>query len=115
MCAIFNIYHHKLVYRRNKPLAGKAAPKKNLSALKRVRQSEKLNLRNQSRKAEIKTLEKKFEATLATTPKEEVDKKMKNAIKNIAGAASKGIIHKNTAARKISKIARRANAIAKKA
>jgi ribosomal protein S20 len=44
-------------------LAGKAAPKKNPSALKRVRQSEKLGLRNQSRKAEIKTLEKKLEST----------------------------------------------------
>ena len=96
-------------------MAGKAAPKKNLSALKRVRQSEKLSLRNQSRKAEIKTLEKKLESTLPTTPKEEVDKQLKTAIKNIAGAASKGIIHKNTAARKISKIAKLANSIVKKA
>ncbi len=96
-------------------MAGKAAPKKNLSALKRVRQSEKLGLRNQSRKAEIKTLEKKLESTLPSTPKEEVDKHLKSAIKNIASAASKGIIHKNIAARKISKVTRLANAISKKA
>jgi len=95
-------------------LAGKAAPKKNPSALKRVRQAEKLGLRNQSRKAEIKTLEKKLESTVPSTPKEEVEKQVKTAVKIIAGAASKGIIHKNTAARKISKIARLANAISKK-
>ncbi len=95
-------------------MAGKAAPKKNPSALKRVRQSEKLGLRNQSRKAEIKTLEKKLESTTPSISKEEVEKQVKNAVKIIAGAASKGIIHKNTAARKISKIAKLANTIGKK-
>ena len=95
-------------------MAGKAAPKKNPSALKRVRQSEKLNLRNQSRKAAIKTLEKKLESISPSTPKEEVDKQLKTAVKTIAGAASKGIIHKNTASRKISRLARLANTAAQK-
>jgi small subunit ribosomal protein S20 len=93
----------------------KAAPKKNLSALKRVRQSEKQGLRNQSKKAEIKTLEKKLESTLPSTSREEVDKQMKIAIKTISSAASKGIIHRNTASRKISKVTKLANAIGKKA
>jgi len=93
----------------------KAAPKKNLSALKRDRQSVKQGLRNQSKKAEIKTLEKKLESTLPSTSREEVDKQMKYAIKTIASAASKGIIHKNTASRKISKVTRLSNAIGKKA
>ena len=95
-------------------MAGKAAPKKNPSALKRVRQSEKLGLRNQSRKAEIKTLEKKLDSTAPSTPREEVEKQVKTAVKIIASAASKGIIHKNTAARKISKIAKLANTLGKK-
>jgi small subunit ribosomal protein S20 len=95
-------------------LAGKAAPKKNLSALKRVRQSEKLGLRNQSKKAEIRTVEKRFDSLTSSTSGEEVQKQLKTAIKIIAGASSKGIIHKNTAARKISKIARKANKIVKK-
>ena len=95
-------------------MAGKAAPKKNPSALKRVRQAEKLSLRNQSRKAEIKTLEKKLESVLPSTPQEEIARQMKAAVKAVASAASKGIIHKNTAARKISKIARLADTIAKK-
>jgi small subunit ribosomal protein S20 len=97
------------------PLAGKAAPKKNPSALKRVRQSEKQSLRNQSRKAEIKTIEKKMESLLPSTPKEAVNGQFKTAIKTIAGAASKGIIHKNTAARKISKIAKLVNNLGKEA
>ncbi len=95
-------------------MAGKAAPKKNPSALKRIRQSEKLSLRNQSRKTEIKTLEKKLESIPPSTPKEEIEKQVKAAVKIIAGSASKGIIHKNTAARKISKVTRLANAIGKK-
>jgi small subunit ribosomal protein S20 len=93
----------------------KAAPKKNLSALKRDRQSEKQGLRNQSKKAEIKTLEKKLESTLPSTSREEVNKQMKFAIKTIASAASKGIIHKNTASRKISKVTKLSGAIGKKA
>ena len=92
----------------------KAAPKKNLSALKRVRQAKKSDLRNQSKKAEIKTLEKKIESTLPSTSKVEVEKQMKIAIKTIASAASKGIIHKNTAARKISRVTKLANAVGKK-
>ncbi|MGO9377634.1 MAG: 30S ribosomal protein S20 [Dissulfurispiraceae bacterium] len=95
-------------------MAGKAAPKRNPSALKRVRQSQKLSLSNQSKKAEIKTLEKKLESVLPSTLKEEVAKQMRFAVKTIASAASKGVIHKNTAARKISKIAKLANAIGKK-
>jgi small subunit ribosomal protein S20 len=92
----------------------KAAPKKNLSALKRDRQAEKSSMRNQSKKAEIKTLEKKIESTLPSTSRVEVEKQMKFAIKTIASAASKGIIHKNTAARKISRVTKLANAIGKK-
>jgi small subunit ribosomal protein S20 len=92
----------------------KAAPKKNLSALKRVRQAEKNNMRNQSKKAEIKTLEKKIESTLPSTSRADVEKQLKSAVKTIAGAASKGIIHKNTAARKISRVTKLANAVGKK-
>lgn len=95
-------------------MAGKAAPKKNPSALKRVRQSVKLSLRNQSKKAELKTLEKKLESVLPSTPKEDVTKQMRAAVKTIASAASKGVIHKNTAARRISKIAKLANTIGKR-
>lgn len=91
-------------------MATKAAPKKNLSALKRVRQAETRRLRNQAVKTKIKTCEKKLDAALASQNKEEIEKARKIAEKTVSTAASKGIIHKNTAARKISRIAKRINA-----
>jgi small subunit ribosomal protein S20 len=92
----------------------KAAPKKNLSALKRVRQADKQGLRNQSKKAEIKTLEKKLESILPSTSREEVEKQLRYAVKTITSASSKGIIHKNTASRKVSRATKLANAVGKK-
>lgn len=93
----------------------KAAPKKNLSALKRVRQADKQGLRNQAKKAEIKTIEKKLESIKPSTNKDEVQKQLRSAVKTIASAASKGILHKNTASRKISRVTKLANAVGKKA
>lgn len=92
-------------------MAGKPTPKKNLSTLKRVRQAEKLSLRNQSEKTKIKTFTAKLDAALLSKNKEDVEKVLKEAAKVISSAASKGIIHKNTASRKISRIARKANAV----
>jgi small subunit ribosomal protein S20 len=92
-------------------LAGKAAPKKNLSALKRVRQAEKNNLCNRSVKTEVKTITKKVESAVAGKNREEIEKAFAEATKVITRAASKGVIHKNTAARKISRLARLANTV----
>lgn len=91
-------------------MAGKAAPKKNLSALKRVRQAEKRRLRNQSTKTKIKTYITKLEAALPSKDKEVINKILNETIKIISSAASKGIIHKNTASRKISRITKKVNA-----
>ncbi|OGW20144.1 MAG: 30S ribosomal protein S20 [Nitrospirae bacterium GWB2_47_37] len=90
-------------------MAGKAAPKKNLSTIKRVRQAEKLSLRNQSMQTRIKTYITKLEAAFPEKNKENIDKLLKAAVKVISSAASKGIIHKNTASRKISRITKKAN------
>jgi small subunit ribosomal protein S20 len=91
-------------------LAGKSAPKKNLSALKKVRQAEKREMRNQSVETKIKTYVGKFETAVSAKNKEEAEKLLKETTKVISSAASKGIIHKNTASRKISRIAKKANA-----
>lgn len=93
-------------------MATKAAPKKNLSALKRVRQAETHRLRNQAVKTKIKTCEKKLDSAIASQDREEIDRARKIAEKTVSTAASKGIIHSNTAARKISRIAKRVNALA---
>ena len=75
------------------------------SAKKRVVVSEKKNLRNKSyRSAEIK----KADAAL-TGKTAEMDGSVKAAIKKIDQAVAKGILHKNTAARKKSALAVKLN------
>lgn len=94
-------------------MAGKAAPKKNLSALKRARQAEKNRLRNRSIKTEIKTVTKKVETAVAGKDREELEKALVEATKVISKAASKGVIHRNTASRKISRLSKLANTVLK--
>lgn len=94
-------------------MAGKATPKKNLSALKRVRQAEKNRLRNRSIKTEIKTVTKKVETAVAGKDREELEKALVEATKVISKAASKGVIHRNTASRKISRLSKLANTVLK--
>jgi small subunit ribosomal protein S20 len=91
-------------------LAGKAAPKKDLSTLKRVRQAEKHRLRNQSVETKVKTYITKLDAALPSKDKEGINKILNETIRVISSAASKGIIHKNTASRKISRITKKVNA-----
>ncbi len=90
-------------------MAGKSAPKKKLSVLKRVRQTEKGRLRNQAVETKIKTYITKLETALPSKNKEDIDSLLKAAVKVINSAASKGIIHRNTASRKISRITKKAN------
>jgi small subunit ribosomal protein S20 len=86
-------------------------PKRNRSAMKRARQAKKRELRNRAVKSTIKTLVKKVEAAISANNKEETEKALKRAIKYIMKAASKGVIHKNTASRKISRLTRKANTV----
>ena len=92
-------------------MAVKAAPKKNPSALKRVRQSEKKELRNQSVKTQIKTQVGKLTSALLDKDRDEINAIFKETTKIISSAASKNIIHKNMASRKISRLAKKVNAV----
>lgn len=92
-------------------MPAKAPPKKNLSAIKRVRQADKNALRNQSVETAIKTYIKKLDTVIATKNREEVEGLLKRTIKVISSAASKGIIHKNTASRKIARATKKANTV----
>ncbi|MCD5411852.1 30S ribosomal protein S20 [Thermodesulfovibrionales bacterium] len=89
-------------------MADKTAPKKKLSVIKRARQSEKRKLRNQSVKTKIKTYTIKAEKALLSKERDNIDKTLKEAVKTISSAVSKGITHKNTASRKISRLAKKA-------
>lgn len=78
------------------------------SAKKRVQLTEKQNLRNKSIRSAMKTSVKK--ATTAIESKSaDMDTNVTAAIKSIDQAVSKGILHKNTAARKKSALALKLN------
>ncbi len=92
-------------------MPAKARPKKNLSAMKRARQSIKQNLRNRGVLSSIKTIIKKVESARSAGNREDAGKALLQAIKALDMAASKGVIPKNTASRKISRLTQKVNAI----
>jgi len=79
--------------------------KKSSSAEKRHRKSEERRLRNKSAKSAVRTSVKKFVA-LAQKKDPSADAALKEMIKKIDTAAGKGIITKNAAARKKSRMQR---------
>lgn len=89
----------------------KARPKKSLSGIKRIRQAKKRNLRNRTVSSRVKTIKKKLLSAIDSGGKEAVSGTLKEAIKVISSAASKGVMHKNTASRDISRLSKRVNKI----
>lgn len=83
-----------------------AAPKrkKNLSAIKKARQDKKHQERNKAVKTGLKTVSKKVARSVAEGNPEAREASLKEAITTYARAASKGIIHRKTASRKISRL-----------
>ncbi|MCD7775779.1 MAG: 30S ribosomal protein S20 [Firmicutes bacterium] len=70
------------------------------SAKKRVIVSEKKNLRNRMYKSALHTSIRKYTAALEAGDKEKAQELYRSTVKKIDQGVSKGIIHKNTAARK---------------
>ena len=81
------------------------------SAIKRVSVIEKKTLRNNMIKSEYKTAVKKFEKAVESKDMENLDALFSNATKKIDQACAKGVIEKNTAARKKSNLAKQLNAV----
>lgn len=75
---------------------------KNLSVQKRIRQAEKARLRNKHYKSLMKTMIKKVKNAGS---KEEAEPLYREAVSIIDSIVGKGIIHKNNAANKKSKLA----------
>ncbi|MBE6769326.1 MAG: 30S ribosomal protein S20 [Ruminococcaceae bacterium] len=78
------------------------------SAKKRVLVSEANNLRNRAYRSALHTALKKADAAVSANA-ENAGEVVKAAVKKIDQAASKGILHKNTAARKKSALVCRLN------
>ena len=78
------------------------------SQIKRNRQNEARRVRNKSINSSLKTSVKKVET--AATAGEDTAELMRQAQAKIDSAASKGVLHKKTAARKKSRLAKRVSA-----
>lgn len=81
------------------------------SAEKRDRQAKARRTRNIAAKSAIKTKVKAVIAAVESKNRENSKKALKAAIPAVAKAASKGLIHKKNASRKISRLARKVNAV----
>lgn len=81
------------------------------SAIKRVNIIEKKTLRNNMIKTGYRTAIRKFEKSIEDNNVEEAKILFIQATKKIDQACSKGVIVKNTAARKKSKLAKKLNSI----
>jgi len=80
------------------------------SAEKRVAVAKAKTLRNRMIKSDLKTAVKKFEKVLLNNDTELARRLYSEVVKKVDMAASKGVIHKNVANRKKSKLALRLNA-----
>lgn len=85
------------------------------SSLKKARQSKNRNLKNKRIKKSFKTAIKKLElAVKEKKDKQELISLLNDAISSIDKAASKGVLHKNNAARKKSLLSRKVKALSSK-
>jgi small subunit ribosomal protein S20 len=79
------------------------------SQIKRDRQNKKLHERNAAVKSALKTTQKKVQAAVGEGDAEAAQARAREAARELDKAASKGILHKKTAARRKSRLTRAAN------
>lgn len=77
------------------------------SQIKRNRQNEKRRLRNRAVRSEINTRTRNAEGAAQRGDADETAEAARQAIKRIDKAATKGVLHPNTAARKKSRLMKR--------
>ena len=82
------------------------------SAKKRIKVTETKTAQNRMIKSALKTAIKKFEAAVEAKNNEEAKTSFVKASKSLDMAAQKGVVHKNMAARKKSRLAAKLNAMA---
>lgn len=82
------------------------------SSAKRVALSRAQNAKNKAERSALRTAVKKFDTAVAEGNKEAAATTFKAAVTAVDKAAGKNLIHKNNAANKKSKMAKRLNAMA---
>tara|TARA_B100000963_G_C22307568_1_gene528556 strand:- start:173 stop:436 length:264 start_codon:yes stop_codon:yes gene_type:complete len=80
-------------------------------AKKRARQNERNRIVNKDRRSRIRTFIRKVEEAIEGGDKESALAALKSAQPELMRGVSKGIFHRNTAARKMSRLSARVNAI----
>jgi len=81
-----------------------------LSAKKRVRQAAKRRAQNRYRKELIKDQVKAFSSAITAADWTKAEEELRKVTKRLDSVSTKGTLHKNTAARKRSRLAKRLNA-----
>jgi small subunit ribosomal protein S20 len=82
------------------------------SALKRIRTSEKRRVRNMAVRTGVRTAVKTTRTALAGSDVQEARDSLARAVQLLDKAVTKGVVHKNAAARKKSRLTRQLNALA---
>jgi small subunit ribosomal protein S20 len=81
------------------------------SAEKRRRQTEKRTVVNRSRMSRVRTFVKKVETAIATGDKAVAQAAFQEAQPELHRATTKGVMHRNTVARKLSRLASQINGL----
>ncbi|HVH77046.1 MAG TPA: 30S ribosomal protein S20 [Stellaceae bacterium] len=81
------------------------------SAEKRIRQTEKRTAVNRARLSRVRTFVRNVEAAIATGDKEAARAAFQLAQPELHRATTKGVLHRNTVSRKLSRLATRINAL----
>lgn len=81
------------------------------SQIKRNRQTERARIRNKAQSSDLKTALKKFDAAVESGDADTAGEALRTAAQKLDKAVSKGILKKNTAANKKSRMAARLNSL----
>jgi small subunit ribosomal protein S20 len=79
------------------------------SAIKRHKQSEKRRLRNATVKSSLRTAVKKVTEAVTAGKADEAKTNLQKAVSELDRAVTKGVLHRNNASRKISRLTKKLN------
>lgn len=81
------------------------------SAKKRIRQTVRRTAVNRNRVSRIRTFVKKFDIAVASGDKAAAEAALREAMPELQRGVSRGVLHRNTVARKVSRMAARVKAL----
>lgn len=85
--------------------------KKHLSVVKRARQNRQRNARNSQLRSSLRTAIKKVAVAVESGDIDTAREQLPHAVRALGKAKSKGVIHRNQAGRRISRLTRHVNAL----